>query len=87
MGIEPIFSKSQSDTLPIKLYPPSFIPHLLKNNYFLLKEFKELDGFQGQLWIESNPLEGISPEIIEKWEIPMKKMFNQGNNFIMVLDY
>ena len=41
MGIEPIFSKSQSDTLPIKLYPPSFIPHLLKNNYFLLKEFKE----------------------------------------------
>lgn len=75
------FSPEDQEETIIFLDPP----YSEKNVYYEVVKFLKEDGwFRGQLWVESDPLKGLSIKEVEALGLRALKIYEQGDSFIFI---
>lgn len=77
------FAKEQQEETIIFLDPPYSEIHIYEKVIASLKE----GWFSGQLWVESDPLKGLSIAQVEKLGLSAFKIYEQGDSFIFVTNF
>lgn len=78
------FSDAEKEETVIFLDPPYSDKHIYNDIIsYLLSE----PWYFGQLWIESDPLKGLSQESVKKFGLTPIKIFEQGDSYIFVTNF